>query len=275
MKKLLLIITLLMVSLPLDAQDLTVYLNYIQRDAPDSVRSAIPRLMQNYPKSAGVLYLSALVEQDGDKALLIYKDVLSQYPNSDYADDALTAIIEYLYSKGLYNKTIDYSKQLIRKYPDSDNIAQCVLMLLCSFSITNRKDSVDYYYEYYLKRYPQMELQFADYQVVPSLVTDEKFAAKFRRTKDTSLPATPSPKTPLRGEYTLQIGAFANPQNALALKNRLKSLGYDSYIEKTKGSTQDLMSVRIGSYPTQDEAKGIGERLKTLHNFNYIIIKKD
>jgi tetratricopeptide (TPR) repeat protein len=275
MKKIIFIITFLAGLISLNAQDLTVYFNYINRDELESVRSAIPRLMQKYPNNPGVQYLAALVEPDGDKALLIYKDILSQYPNSDYADDALTKIIEYLYAKGLYSKTIGYSKQLISKYPDSENIAKCVSMLLCSFSITNNKDSVDYYYEYYLKRYPKMKLQFADYQVAPSLVTDDKSDAGSSHSEKTSSPSTPSPKTSSRGSFALQVGAFANPQNALVLKNRLKSLGYDSYIEKTKGSTQDLMLVRVGNYSTQDEAKLNGERLKTAHNINYIIVKKD
>ncbi len=275
MNKFFLIIVILIGFLPLNGQNLAVYFNYINRDELDPVRSAIPQLMQKYPNNPGVQYLSALVEQDADKALLIYKDILSQYPNSDYADDALTKIIEYLYSKGLYSKTINYSKQLIRKYPDSDNIAQCVLMLLCSFSITNKKDSVDYYYEYYLKRYPQMNLQFADYQVTPSLVTEDKATARSHRSEKTSPPSIPSPKALPRELFTLQVGAFANPQNALVLKNRLQSLGYDSYIEKIRVSNRQLLSVRIGNYPTQDEAKEIGERLKALHNVNYIIIKKD
>jgi len=275
MNKFFLIIVILIGSLPLNGQNLTVYFDYINRDELSPVRSAIPQLLQKYPNSPGVQYLSALVERDADKALLIYKDILSQYPSSDYADDALTKIIEYLYSKGLYSKTINYSKQLIRKYPDSDNIDKCVLMLLCSFSITNKKDSVDYYYEYYLKRYPQMNLQFADYQVAPSLVTEDKVAVKSHRLENTSPPSIPSPKTLPRGLFTLQVGAFANAQNALVLKNRLQSLGYDSYIEKIRVSNRDLLSVKIGKYSTQDEAKEIGERLKAIHHINYIIIKKD
>jgi tetratricopeptide (TPR) repeat protein len=275
MNKFLLIIVLLIGFLPLNGQNLTVYFNYINRDELDPVRSAIPRLMQKYPNSPGVQYLSALVEQDADKALLIYKDILSQYPNSDYADDALTKIIEYLYAKGLYSKTINYSKQLIRKYPDSDNIDKCVLMLLCSFSITNKKDSVDYYYEYYLKRYPQMNLQFADYQVAPSLVIEDKATARLHHSEKTSPPPIPSPKALPRELFTLQVGAFANPQNALVLKNRLQSLGYDSYIEKIRASNRELLSVRIGNYPTQNEAKETGERLKARHNVNYIVIRKD
>jgi len=275
MKIFFLIIVILIGLLPLNGQDLTVYFNYIECDELDPVRAVIPQLTQKYPNNPGVQYLAALVEQDADKALLIYKDILSQYPNSDYADDALTKIIEYLYSKGLYSKTINYSKQLIQKYPNSDNIAQCVLMLLCSFNITNKKDSVDYYYEYYLKRYPQMNLQFANYQVAPSLVTEDEAAARSPRSEKTSPPLVSSPQASPRGLFALQVGAFANPQNALVLKNRLQSVGYDSYIEKIKVSDRELFSVKVGNYPTQDEAKEIGEHLKALHKVNYIIVKKD
>ena len=253
------------------AQDLDQYFEYIEQDDSDQVRSAIPNLMRKYPNNPDVLYLSALVESDGDKALLIFKDVMSQYPNSDRADDALTKIIEYLYTKGLYNRTVDYSKQLIAKYPNSEKIGNCVTMLLGSFNVMNKKDSVDYYYSYYLKRYPDMKLPFKNYQSVSAYVTDDKPAEIVTQ--------APEPKvverTSSEPKWALQVGAFGNSQNALTLKNRLQSYGYEPYIQKIKGSNTDLLSVRVGNYKSQEEAKTAGDRLKALHKIDYIVIKRN
>jgi len=252
-------------------QDLNRYFEYIEQDEVDQVRSAIPNLMRKYPNNPDVLYLSALVEPEGDKALLIYKDVMSQYPNSGRADDALTRIIEYLYTKGLYNRTIDYSKQLISKYPDSENIGNCVYMLLSSFNVLNKKDSVDYYYSYYLKRYPDMKLPFKNYQSAPVYVTDDKPMENVKQAPEPK----PVERTISEPKWALQVGAFGNSQNALALKNRLQSYGYEPYVQKIKGSNTDLLSVRVGNYNSQEEAKAAGDRLKALHKIDFIVIKRN
>jgi tetratricopeptide (TPR) repeat protein len=264
------IIILCLLALPVFAKNLNRYFEYIEQDQLDSVRSAIPQLIQRYPESPDVLYLSGLVETDGDKALLIYKDVLSQYPESQRADDALAKIIEYLYAKGLYNKTINYSKQLISKYPQSEQVDNCVYMLLCSFNVMNKRDSVDYYTAYYLKRYPKLRLPIYDNQVVSAYMTsDQKIVPQ------TTVPR-PVAVTPVVPTYwALQVGAFGNPQNALALKNRLSSYGYETYVQKIKGSSRDLLAVRVGKYSSQGAAEEAGNRLKSLHDINYIVVKRN
>jgi len=252
-------------------QDFSRYFEYITQDKIDLVRSAIPELMHKHPNNPDVLYLSAIIESDGDKALLIYKDVMSQYPNSGRADDALTKIIEYLYTKGLYKKTIDYSKQLIAKYPDSENIGNCVYMMLSSFNVMNKKDSVDYYYSYYLKRYPDMKLPFYNYQSASVFVTGDK---PLEIVKKVPKPK-PVERTTSDPKWALQVGAFGNPQNALALKNRLLSYGYKPFVQKIKGSKTDLLSVRVGKYNSREEANAAGDRLKALHKIDFIVIKRN
>ncbi len=271
MKHVIAIISCLLIPFILVSQDLTKYYDYVDQDKADLVKLAIPQLFRSYPNNPDVLYLSALVEPEGDKALLIYKDVLSQYPNSKKADNALTKIIEYLYTKGLYKKTIIYSKQLILKYPDSEKVGNCVYMLLCSFNVMNKKDSVDYYYAHYLEKYPDLDLQFYDYQSVPSYVTGDRFATKVKQVER----AKPPERQVSKPKYALQVGAFGNPQNALILKNRLKSYGYDPYVQKIKGSRRDLLSVRVGRYNSRADAVEAGNRLKALHNIDYIVIKRN
>ena len=271
MKKLLILI-ILFINLVF-AQDISRYYQDIREDNIDKVRRFLPDLIRKYPHNPDVLFLSALVEPDGDKALLIYKDVMSQYPNSSRADDALAKIIEYMYTKGLYQKTIDYSKQLITKYPNSDKIGDCVYMILGSFNVMNQKDSVDYYHNYYLKRYPNMKLPYLEYKSVSTyLISDKPPASKapVQQPQRVEKPAITSGQ-----KWVLQVGAFGNPQNALALKNQLTSWGYNPYIQKIKGSKHDLLSVRVGNYASREEANRAGERLKALHHIEYIVIKRN
>jgi rare lipoprotein A len=64
------------------------------------------------------------------------------------------------------------------------------------------------------------------------------------------------------GGYVIQLGAFANNANAQAfvshLANQIATLGVEAKVHETGG----LYRVVVGPYPTRDDAKRTGERLR-------------
>jgi DedD protein len=76
--------------------------------------------------------------------------------------------------------------------------------------------------------------------------------------------AAPEPVTkaeappPVKEEFVVQVGAFANPQAAIA---KLKSAHVPYYTEAMQG---DLTRVRAGPFPTRDAADKALEQLKGL-----------
>lgn len=267
----------------LSAQDLSAYYNLLETGERDSVLRAIPAIKAQFPDSPEALYLSGLVETDGEKALLIYKDVLNKYPESQRADDAFLKVIEFIYTKGLYNKTIKYSRDMIRVYPNSELIGGCVHFLLCSFNAMNRRDSVDFYVDYYARAYPGIQTDFAGYSCTPRLTI-----AASQKSPASVLPPAPketnqqiAPSVPIdqiekkpAGKYTLQFGAFSNESNAMALKSRLKSAGLQPFIQPLNLNNKSLLSVRAGSFATKDEAQKVGEKLKREKKIDYVVVEK-
>jgi rare lipoprotein A len=75
-------------------------------------------------------------------------------------------------------------------------------------------------------------------------------------------PATPRPtanrQLPTTGKYVVQVGAFADPNNAALLQQKLKSEGFDSFVDK--GPV--LHKVQIGPFETRDEAVTMRTRLE-------------
>jgi cell wall-associated NlpC family hydrolase len=64
---------------------------------------------------------------------------------------------------------------------------------------------------------------------------------------------------PLMG-YTIQVGAFANQDNAVRFANRLQNQGLNTYHFR---SPSGLYKVRIGNYRAMDKARRNAENLKT------------
>ncbi len=61
----------------------------------EDVRRQLPSLLKEYPNDPGVLFLSAILERDGRKALETYHRIVRDYPLSEWADDAQWRIVQY------------------------------------------------------------------------------------------------------------------------------------------------------------------------------------
>ena len=269
------------------SQDFSRQYQLINAGHVDSVRQSLPMLISTYPQHPEVLYLGGLVEPDGEKALLIYRELLSKYPQSAVADDALLKIIEYLYTKGLYNKSAKYSRELLKVYPETNLVEKTVYFLLSSLNALNQKDSVDFFYQYYLNLYPEANFYYLDYRTAPQYTMADEGQTKptpEQKPPETSpkesetkknlkpTPSTTAAVTP--GQYTLQMGFFSKFNNAALLKERLEKLGLTVSIEKTRRGTNDFYAVKTGSYESREAAQKAGARLKGEHNLDFVIVGK-
>lgn len=56
-------------------------------------------------------------------------------------------------------------------------------------------------------------------------------------------------------KFTLQVGAFPERAQALKVSADLERKGYDSWIQRVKSKDKDIFRVRIGRFPTRQEAE--------------------
>jgi len=94
-----------------------------------------------------------------------------------------------------------------------------------------------------------------------------------RPSRDSSPPPPEKGKTgPSEAKYTLQVGAFNNPREALELVNQLKKKGYDAYqVTGSAAAKGTVHRVRIGHFQNLQEAKQFALTFEKKENLKPII----
>ena len=67
--------------------------------------------------------------------------------------------------------------------------------------------------------------------------------------------------------WAVQVNAYPLERDAKSLAKKLKDKGYDAYVVPTSIKGRNWYRVRVGHLETQEEAKGVQEKLKTKENF--------
>lgn len=93
--------------------------------------------------------------------------------------------------------------------------------------------------------------------IAPAPAADPASAA----TRTSTVAQSIAPVTPMRGGYSVQLGAFANFSNAenflAKIQNQLAQVAVEPRIRQGGG----LFRVYVGPYPGRDEARRVGERI--------------
>jgi len=83
--------------------------------------------------------------------------------------------------------------------------------------------------------------------------------------------AAPEPGTT---RYTVQVGAFAQREQAEAIRARLVAAGHAAFVADLDSPAATRYRVRIGSYPSRDEARRAAERLTTTERLStYVTVR--
>lgn len=99
--------------------DIQSRLENIYRGDVESVREELPSLLSRYQNHPGVLYLQGMLTTDGPEAVKIFQSIVDNFPESEWADDALYRVYQYYYSVGLYRTAEQKLNQLKQDYPQS------------------------------------------------------------------------------------------------------------------------------------------------------------
>lgn len=118
------LILLFILTSSANSQDIDIipYLKQIESGNIDAARSELADLKEEYPESPSVKFLEGVLTENGQMAVVIYQDIVDNYPQSKYADAALYRIFSYYYALGLYETAQKKLDQLILEYPGSPYI---------------------------------------------------------------------------------------------------------------------------------------------------------
>ena len=254
MIKIVYLIFLLSISL---GQNIDLYFSLIEQGKIDGVKENLPELISKYPKNPGVLYLKALLTQDGKSAIKQYKELLKQYPNSKYAPDAAMKIGEYLYARGLYTQAATLLKNIPIKYPRFIGIQRATNLMVNSFNAIGEADSARYYALIIKSMFPNIDTNISSLKK-----KNEPLAQVFDFNKK---------KLDL-GPYVIQIGAFGSRENARRLKLQVTQLGHDVSINNVESNGKILYAVRVNRFKSKKQAENIGRDIKSKIGVEYRIL---
>ncbi|MFQ6605488.1 MAG: SPOR domain-containing protein, partial [Fidelibacterota bacterium] len=226
-----------------------MYLQLLDEGKRDEVASNLPNLEMKYPEHPGVLYLKALMEVEGEKAIKLYQELFQSYPHSEYADDASMKVGEYLYARGLYSQASKQFRSIPMLYPETHHLERSLALMVNSYLATGEEDSARYYLRYFGNKYTKLNItefgiDMDKYEVPMNLVKVEKEEAKKKiatarnkqKTRKVVIPVDNGKDRP----WVVQVGAFSNFNNAKALKLKLGSAGYSVQMEDVMSNGRRL-----------------------------------
>jgi rare lipoprotein A len=81
--------------------------------------------------------------------------------------------------------------------------------------------------------------------------------------------------SPAGGEFTVQVGAFADRNNAEQLRERLLARYQPIFIQDYDAPTGHFYRVRVGRLPSPDAAQQLAVQLKSTDSFQTFVIRLD
>lgn len=225
-----------------DDDQVLLALTKIEKGEIEDVRKMLPELVSSHQNNPAVIYIQGRVSIDGIEAVKYYQSIVDNFPNSEWADDALYHIYQYYYSLGLY-RTADLKLQQLKR---------------------------DYPYSPYITGEKKQEIPIEEDKVL-------KLPEKEIITQDTikvEKSAEPIKTIPTKESYTVQIGAYATLTNAEKQKEYFDKLGYSVEITNKIRNGQNLYLVWIGSFSTIDAAQEMVRELKRKYNQSSMVIER-
>ena len=236
------------------SQNVDLYLSLIEDGSYNDVKENLPELISKYPNDSGVLYLKALLTDDGDSAVKQFKNILKIYPESKYAPNCVMKLGEYFYARGLYTQSANLLKKIPANYPRFNDMQRLTDLMINSFNAIGEADSAKYYGLIVKSMYPSVEANTGDENSKLSQVFDFK-----KRIKNS-------------GPYVVQIGAFSSNENAKRLKLQVSQLGHDVSISKVDTNGKTFFAVRVNRYKSKIKAEQIGKDIKSKLGVSYRVL---
>ncbi len=271
-----LLILIIFFSSYVRAQDLEKsLLEWIEKHSREELISRLDTIRRKYPNSSVILFLEAYVEQDGDRAVDLYNQIIKRYPNSQFTDDALLKVAQYYYALGSYVSARQYLDNLVDQFSDSPLVPEAKYLASRCLIATGYYYSAEDELKEIIKKYPNSPFKSHakdELDALNDLSKQEKGSLQI-----SSLLPNPESQREImleKKKYTIQIGAFRDKNNATGLKEHYSQKGYLVTIDSKNVNGGFLYLVWVGEFETEEQAAAFGEVFKDLHGVSFHVVRK-
>lgn len=261
-----------------NAQNINLYLTLIQKGRYSEVKENLPDLLSRYPNEAGVFFIQALINSDGDSSLSQYQKLIETFPASEFAAMSSMKIGEYLFARGLYSQASVQLKKSLLEYPKGDHHQRALDLMVNSYIATGEQDSAKISLNLFSNLYPKLNYQKYNLgtlsrpkndarlvRIDKNLINEKIKTVKAKRVKSKI-------KKKVYRPWVVQVGAFGRYENANRLKKQLQSGGFPTEVHRINSNGKRLHAVRIVRYQNKSEADKIGRSLKSKFGLDFRII---
>jgi len=280
------------------SQDLTTYFRLVEEGQIDRVRNELPQLIENYPNHPGVLYLDAITTEKAENAVVSFKRLIQNFPDSPYVDDAIIRVGEYLFARGLYTQSSRELAKIPRIYPNSYHVQRAIDLQINSLLAIGERDSADYYIRLYQDQFPNLDFDYnlkSENPLISRPLTAAVIAPLSNGMKQPSVeslselpkpsvaspeekkslpPAQPQTAPSIPKPYVIQVGAYGSVNNALRQKMSLEQLGYDVELVPISPGGKTLQAVQVVRFETREKAGEVGRKLKSEFGYNFLVLSR-
>ena len=259
------------------SQNINLYITLLEKGKIQEVKDNLPELLDRYSDEAGVYYIQALVNEDGDSSINQFENIIMKFPNSQFAAKSEMKIGEYFFARGLYSQASTQLKKLIYKYVDAKDHQRALDLMINSYMATGEEDSAKVALRMIKQLYPSLKFDKYGIDVIDKSSKEVKLVRldskeitkkiKSRKKKKRK----PLPKDLLK-PWVIQVGAFGKYENANRLKKQIQSNGYSAEVHAVNSNGKRLHAVRIVRFISKKDAEKIGKGLKKKFGLDFRVL---
>lgn len=227
-------------------------LDFIYNGQAERVRIELPTLQKQYPNDPGVAYLDAILTTDGVTAVKKFQAIVDQFPQNEWADDALYKVYQYYYSVGLYKTADEKFEQLKQQYPNS--------LYVVGLAQEQKPVSIQQEAPAKRKRPDTVETKPVEQPAAVEAPTAE--------VPDSGVAVAPV------GKFAVQAGAFSAEKNAQKQVDFFATIGKKAVIGTKLSGGKTLYVVFIKGFSSEQDARSFIAELKSKYNIESIIVAR-
>lgn len=249
----------------------------------DEVKNNLFDLLVEYPEDPGVKLLRAVVENDAEKALGMYQNILDNYSESDWADYAYWRIIQYYAVTGNIDRAETELENFRRRYPTSVFLGTATDLIRTAKSIgnnniskrqkiedSNSEQSKNITADRIIEKIPD------DSDVVTSNPDSDNSSEdnEIKKPENNLSNRTVTDNNDDTGFWGLQVGIYQNKNSAENEREKFLTKRLRTKIEEKEVNGKIMYAVVIGNYTSESSAEAAKKIVKQQCDCNPIIYKK-
>jgi tetratricopeptide (TPR) repeat protein len=257
----------------------------------DEVKNNLLDLLVEYPDDPGVKLLRAVVEDDAEKALKMYQNILNNYSKSDWADYAYWRIIQYYAITGDISKAEEELENFRLRYPSSVFLGTSTDLIITAKSIQNNSGKSISKRNKIEDNSTAIHNDNSDNNEVPKTEdvvfsnpskdnsdNNEELSGRKTVQSDESKSQVADESEQIKenesGYWGLQVGIYQNKDSAEKEREKFLTKRLRTKIEEKEVNGKVMYAVVIGNYTSEASAEAAKMIVKQQCDCNPIIYKK-